>query len=167
VYGFFLIGAPEESWDTLRRTIAFARDLGCECTTTTMTPFPGTPLYWRAIRENLLPKEMVYNNWGSYTATVRSYHLTLRDLQAARLWVRLETIIPYRLAQARKEGMRRVLRTHFDHLPHYVVRQGLRAYVWWRSKMVPVLAGARRGDVRSAVDSTSQTSSSACGHGNA
>ncbi|HZU76416.1 MAG TPA: radical SAM protein, partial [Dehalococcoidia bacterium] len=43
VYTFFLIGAPEESWDTIRRTIAFAKELGSESTLTLMTPFPGTP----------------------------------------------------------------------------------------------------------------------------
>src|SRR5262249_29645181 len=130
-------GAPEESWTTLKRTIAFAKGLACECTTTLMTPFPGTPLYWRALREDLLPKEMVYERWGSYTATVRTYHLNLTDLQRARIWVRLETIIPYRIAQARKHGSKAVVAAHVHHLPHYAIRQALRSYVWWRSTLVP------------------------------
>jgi radical SAM superfamily enzyme YgiQ (UPF0313 family) len=133
VYGFFLIGAPEESWGSLKRTVAFAKRLRCEATMTLMTPFPGTPLYWRALREGLLPKEMVYEKWGSYTATVRSYHLSLAELQRGRLWARLETIIPYRLAQARKQGRKQWLRTGAAHLPHMAVRQVLRTYVWWQS----------------------------------
>jgi radical SAM superfamily enzyme YgiQ (UPF0313 family) len=144
VYGFFLVGAPEETWDSLKRTIAFSRELACESTMTLMTPFPGTPLYWRAIKEGLLPKEMVYERWGSYTATVRTYQLTLRDLQVARLWMRLETIIPYRLAQARKRGRNEVLRTYWWHTPHYVVRQALRTYVWWRSGVLAALKGTHR-----------------------
>jgi radical SAM superfamily enzyme YgiQ (UPF0313 family) len=168
VYGFFLIGAPEESWATLRRTIAFAKDLGCECTTTLMTPFPGTPLYWRAIREGLVPKEMVYERWGSYTATVRTYYLNLTDLQRARLWVRLETIIPYRLKQARKQGFKALADFYSHHIPHYVVLQALRAYVWWRSAAVPALralVGKETPSVRqsSAVNQEAVQTSSSCG----
>jgi anaerobic magnesium-protoporphyrin IX monomethyl ester cyclase len=133
VYGFFLIGAPEESWSSLKRTIAFAKQLRCEATMTLMTPFPGTPLYWRALREGLLPKEMVYEKWGSYTATVRSYHLSLTELQRGRIWARLETIIPYRLAMARKQGRKQWLKTGARLAPHMALCQALRAYVWWRS----------------------------------
>jgi radical SAM superfamily enzyme YgiQ (UPF0313 family) len=162
VYGFFLIGAPEESWDTLRNTIAFAKGLGCECTTTVMTPFPGTPLYWRALRENLLPKEMIYERWGSYTATVRTYHLTLRDLQVARLWVRLETIIPYRLAEARRGVGPSPWRVRLRHAPHYAVRQMLRTYVWWRSTVRPSLMRPLQNSelpITSSVEGASRSSS--------
>jgi radical SAM superfamily enzyme YgiQ (UPF0313 family) len=143
VYTFYLIGAPEESWDTIRRTVAFAKELGTESTLTLMTPFPGTPLYWRAIKEGLLPKEMVYEKWGSYTATVRSYSLTLTDLQRARLWARLELIVPYRLSEARKQGRKAYVATAVRHVPHMAVRQALRTYVSWRADVAPALKRRR------------------------
>lgn len=144
VYTFFLIGSPEESWASIKHTVAFAKELGTESTLTLMTPFPGTPLYWRAIKEGLLPKEMAYEKWNSYTATVRTYHLSLQELTQARLWARLETIIPYRLAHARKQGRRAVLQMHRHHLPHYAVRQALRTYVWWHAAVAPSIKGAFR-----------------------
>jgi radical SAM superfamily enzyme YgiQ (UPF0313 family) len=143
VYTFFLIGAPEESWDSIRRTIAYARTLTSESTLTLMTPFPGTPLYWRAIKEGLLPRKMVYEQWGSYTATVRTYHLNLTELQRARLWARLELIIPYRLAQARKHGRKALVSTAMRHAPHLAMRQALRMYVGWRADVLPALKRKR------------------------
>lgn len=85
VYGTFVIGAPEESWDTVKRTIEYSKTMTCECTFTVMTPFPGTPMYFRAIEEGLLDKEMTYEKWNSYEATVRSRFLTASDLSLARL----------------------------------------------------------------------------------
>jgi anaerobic magnesium-protoporphyrin IX monomethyl ester cyclase len=143
-YTFFLIGSPEESWTSIKRTVAFAKELGTESTLTLMTPFPGTPLYWRAIKEGLLPKEMAYEKWNSYTATVRTYHLNLTELTRARMWARLETIIPYRLSQARRQGRRELLKAYWHHVPHYAVRQALRTYVWWRADAAPSLRGAFR-----------------------
>jgi radical SAM superfamily enzyme YgiQ (UPF0313 family) len=140
VYTFFLIGAPEESWESIRRTIAFARELGTESTLTLMTPFPGTPLYWRALREHLLPRQMLYERWNSYTATMRTYHLSLRDLTVARLWARLEIIIPYRLKEAHRHGMLATMSALCKGVPLVFVCQLLRSYVWWRSSLQPRLS---------------------------
>ncbi len=104
VYGTFVIGAPEETWDSVERTIDYSKTMECECTFTIMTPFPGTPMYYRALEEGLLNREMTYDKWDSYTPTVRSRHLTTSDLALARWWARLELIVPYRLAQAKREG---------------------------------------------------------------
>ncbi|HEY1293090.1 MAG TPA: radical SAM protein, partial [Chloroflexota bacterium] len=103
VYTFFLIGAPEESWHTVRNTIAFARSLETESTMTIMTPFPGTAMYWRALYEGLLVRgrEMRFEDWNSYTATMRTYQMSPREVHVARTWARLETYIPFRWEHAR------------------------------------------------------------------
>jgi anaerobic magnesium-protoporphyrin IX monomethyl ester cyclase len=134
VYGTFCLGMPEESWDTVRRTWEFANQLDVESGFTTLTPYPGTPMYWRALEEGLLPRRMRYSEWNSYTATMPTYHLTRRDLELARLWARLETIIPYRRKRARERGTRVLLSFHLRHLPHHLVRQWCRAVVWYRSR---------------------------------
>jgi radical SAM superfamily enzyme YgiQ (UPF0313 family) len=132
VYGTFVIGAPEESWETVTRTIAYARSLPCECGFTVMTPFPGTPMYYRALEEGLLDREMTYEKWNSYQPTVRSRFLTARDLGLARLWARLELIIPYRLYRARKAGTAELLKTHVRLLPRRLALHCVRAAVAWR-----------------------------------
>jgi anaerobic magnesium-protoporphyrin IX monomethyl ester cyclase len=132
VYGTFVIGAPEESWDTVRRTINYALNVPCESGFTVMTPFPGTPMYYRALAEGLLEQGMTYEKWNSYEATVRSRCLTADDLSLARLWARLELIIPYRVFRARKLGQKAVLKTQVALLPRRAALQVVRARVAWR-----------------------------------
>jgi radical SAM superfamily enzyme YgiQ (UPF0313 family) len=134
IYGTFCLGTPEESWDTVRRTWQFANELDVESGFTTLTPFPGTPMYWRALEEGLLPRRMQYSEWNSYTATMPSYHLSIRDLRVARLWARLETILPYRMRRAGARGPLGRVTFHLRHAPHHLVRQWCRTYVWFRSR---------------------------------
>lgn len=138
IFGSFVVGAPEETWDSVRRTIEYAKQVDAQCAATIMTPFPGTPMFFRAIEEGLLEPRMRFEDWNSYTATMRTYALTCRDLTAARLWFRLETIIPYRLRQARKSGKAaKLLMTQVRLTPHYMARQAVRSYVAWRRLQPP------------------------------
>jgi anaerobic magnesium-protoporphyrin IX monomethyl ester cyclase len=134
VYGTYCLGTPEETWDTVEKTWRFANELEIESGFTVMTPFPGTPIYWRSIREGLLDKRMQFSKWNSYVSTVRTYALTTRDLSMARWWARMETIIPYRYARARAAGRRAVLDFYRRHVVHYVWRQACRAYVAYRRR---------------------------------
>jgi magnesium-protoporphyrin IX monomethyl ester (oxidative) cyclase len=135
VFGTFVIGAPEETWETVAKTIAYSKLISCECTFTVMTPFPGTPLYYRSIEEGLLPKEMTYEKWNSYEATVRSRGLTADDLSLARLWARLELVIPYRLAQARKRGFKSLVRAYASMAPRRLALAAVRAKVAYRRRV--------------------------------
>jgi len=132
IYGTFCLGTPEETWETVEKTWRFANELDVESGFTVMTPFPGTPMYWRALREGLIPRRMRYSDWNSYTATMRTNQMSTRDLEIARLWARLETIIPYRMKRARRQGPAAVIRTALRLTPHYLVRQVLRVVVWHR-----------------------------------
>ena len=134
VYGTFVIGAPEESWETVERTIAYAKTIPCECGFTVMTPFPGTPLYYRYLQEGLLKKEMTYEQWNSYQATGRSRFLTTDELMLARLWARLELIIPYRLRKAKKAGVARLWSAQLRLLPHRLALFYVRARVAYRRR---------------------------------
>jgi magnesium-protoporphyrin IX monomethyl ester (oxidative) cyclase len=133
IYGTYCLGMPEETWATVRKTWMFAKELSVESGFTVLTPFPGTPMYWRALEEGLIPKEMRFSDWNSYTSTMRTNNLSTRDLDIARLWSRLETIIPYRRATAGKDGFwKGWVSFYWKHLPHYAVRQLIRAYVWYQ-----------------------------------
>ncbi len=134
LYGTYCLGMPEETWETVATTWRFANELDIESGFTVLTPFPGTPLYWRAIEEGLLSRAMQFSQWNSYTATVRTYALTTRDLDMARWWARMETIIPYRRKRAAAEGVAALLGFYASHVPHYVWRQACRTYVWARKR---------------------------------
>lgn len=138
VFASFVVGAPEESWETVQRTIDYAKQVDAQCAATIMTPFPGTPMFYRAIEEGLLKPRMRYEEWNSYTATMRSRYLSCRDLSAARLWFRLETIIPFRLREAERwGGPAGVQKERTRLLPHMAVRQVLRGYVWFKRNVMP------------------------------
>ena len=132
IYGTFCLGMPEENWDTVRKTWEFANELDVESGFTVLTPFPGTPMYFRALMEGLIPKRMRYSDWNSYTATTPTYYLTQRDLTIARLWARLETILPYR--RKRTAGGRERAAFYVKHVPHHLARLACRGYVAFRRR---------------------------------
>ena len=134
LYGTYCLGMPEEDWDTVEKTWRLAIALDVESGFTVLTPFPGTPMYWRAIREGLLPPRMQFSAWNSYTATVRTYALTTRDLNMARWWARMESIIPFRRRRAAAAGAAALASFYANHAPHYVWRQVCRIYVWCRRR---------------------------------
>jgi len=149
VYTFFIVGAPEETWHTVRETFTFARTLPSESTMTLMTPFPGTPIYWRALKEGLLVRsqEMTYEDWNSYTATMRTYTMGLRDLALARTWARLETRAPHMRTVAAglvTEGtLEQRARAVAWLAPRAVTLGALRAYAGWKLRQEDKAAPAR------------------------
>ncbi len=153
VFASFIVGAPEESWTSIEKTIKYAAEVDAQSAATIMTPFPGTPIFYRAIEEGLLKPQMRYDEWNSYTATMRSQHLSCDDLKAARLWFRLETIIPFRMRRAKRSGsVAKVISTAASLTPHYVARQGVRTYVWFKknvfvTKAILPTAGAQEASM--------------------
>jgi radical SAM superfamily enzyme YgiQ (UPF0313 family) len=145
VYGTYCLGTPEETWATVEKTWRFANELDIESGFTVMTPFPGTAMYWRALREGLLEKRMQFSSWNSYASTVRTYALTTTDLDMARWWARMETIIPYRKKRARAAGRKALLDFYRHHASHYAWRLVCRAYVAYRGRLAatPIAAPAR------------------------
>jgi radical SAM superfamily enzyme YgiQ (UPF0313 family) len=134
LYGTYCLGMPEETWDTVEKTWRFAVDLDIESGFTVLTPFPGTPMYWRALREGLLAPGMQFAAWNSYSATVRTYAMTTTDLNIARWWARMESILPFRRKRAAASGTLALFRFHVTHLPHYAWRTVCRWYVWARRR---------------------------------
>jgi len=136
VYGTYCLGTPEETWDTVEKTWRFAVELDIESGFTVLTPFPGTAMYYRTLREGLLEKRMQFSNWNSFRATVRTYALSTTDLDVARLWARLESILPYR-RQRLDDGPLSLAAFYARHLPHYACRTACRAYVALRRRTSP------------------------------
>src|SRR5258708_14610569 len=100
----------------------------------TMVCVRGRAIYWGALRENLLVRghEMAYEDWNSYTATMRTYKLNLSDLKRARLWARLETYIPYTWSHVKNEPAQQKARGMLHLAPRVAVLGALRVYAAWK-----------------------------------
>ena len=79
-YGSFILGFPGETKAELEATINFAKKIGIDFAEfSTITAFPGTPLYEAAKKENALLSE----DWSQYTAgkpNVANPEITSREL---------------------------------------------------------------------------------------
>ncbi len=82
----FIIGHPEDTRETVRQTIAFARNLrekgDVETVFAIATPFPGTEL-WNRSEE--LGIEILTKNWDQYeggNAVINTRHLSASDLRS-------------------------------------------------------------------------------------
>ncbi len=61
---FFLVGLPGETEETMRRTIDFARELGCDLNKVGIaTPIPGTPMFEEYERKGLIETR----DWARYS----------------------------------------------------------------------------------------------------
>jgi len=66
VLGSFIIGFPGETVEMIEKTIRFAKRLNLDWAQfSILTPYPGTPLFEYAVKNNLL----LTRDWSKYTAT--------------------------------------------------------------------------------------------------
>lgn len=66
IIGNFIIGVPGETKENINQTISFARKLDIDFPSfTILMPFPGTPIYDYAVRNNLL----LTKNWSKYAGS--------------------------------------------------------------------------------------------------
>ncbi len=78
--GSFILGFPWQTIDDMKLTIEFAKKLNVDYAQFTVaTPYPGTPLYHQAVKDNLIE---VWD-WDYYTTihpVMRGYHFTRSQL---------------------------------------------------------------------------------------
>ncbi|MDI6783801.1 MAG: radical SAM protein, partial [bacterium] len=84
-FAYFIIGLPGETWETIRETISFAKNLNPDYVNFHIaTPFPGTELYQIA-KEN---QWLITDDWSEFeeqgSAVLRTEHLTAPDLVKAQ-----------------------------------------------------------------------------------
>jgi len=88
IWGSFIVGGLDDTKETVRQTVRYAKDLGIDIAEFSMlTPFPGTALYEQAKKENLIATY----DWSKYDgahAVMNTHHMTQRDIV-------LETIKAY------------------------------------------------------------------------
>lgn len=86
VNGSFVLGFDHDRPDVFEKTIDWIERNRLECATFhILTPYPGTPLYWRMLAEG----RILHTDWSRYdTAHVvfRPRHLTPEELMAGYAW---------------------------------------------------------------------------------
>ncbi|GFO68517.1 B12-binding domain-containing radical SAM protein [Geomonas limicola] len=101
VKAFFVIGSPEETRETLEETYTMIRDIDVDkIHLMNMVPFPSTPIFQQAVRDNLLVDGLDVDNFyrsselyvANYsTFFIKPYALTLEELREFR--TRCEALI--------------------------------------------------------------------------
>lgn len=100
IYGFFMIGLPWETHETIRRTLDFAKELDCDFSEIHLaTPYEGTSLHDIVRETGLLTDEVIGHNYFS-------------DPVIGSMFLSREELLQYR-----KEGLRKL---YFS--PAYVAR---------------------------------------------
>lgn len=102
VHVTFTVGLSGESWDSVKRTVAFARSIWPDSVAFTITtPFPGTAYYDEVVREG----NLVTRDWSRFNAISESV-------------IRTKTMSPEEIVKAEKYLMRKVY-----YSPRYVFRR--------------------------------------------
>jgi radical SAM superfamily enzyme YgiQ (UPF0313 family) len=91
-WGYFIIGLPGETVETIQQTIALAKSFPVDIALFHIaTPYPGTPFYYEAVANGWITMNQ-WEDYDMYSHTVLSYeHLSSKDLEywakrAAREW---------------------------------------------------------------------------------
>jgi len=84
VWGYFIIGLPGETPDTIRQTSRFARSLPLDMVNFSVaTPYPGTPFYSQAVENNWL-KSVEWENFDqNYSAIISYPQLSSEEITSA------------------------------------------------------------------------------------
>ncbi|MCC6021316.1 MAG: B12-binding domain-containing radical SAM protein [Thermoproteaceae archaeon] len=86
VVGSFILGFPWETPSDMRQTVKFAIKLDpTYAQFTVATPYPGTPLYYRALREGLI-EDWNWEHWTTARAVMRGYGFTREQAQRMLKW---------------------------------------------------------------------------------
>jgi len=83
--GYFMIGSPTETKETIMQTINFALNLDCDFAHFTITtPFPGTELYRDALKQGIIKedvwKEFALNPLADFTPPIWNENFTTEEL---------------------------------------------------------------------------------------
>lgn len=83
--GFFILGVPGETKQTMRETIEFAKSLDLdEAFFSIYSPFPGTKLYDLSISKGYIPSDMDYAKFKMKYCTVNTEYLSPGEVESYR-----------------------------------------------------------------------------------
>jgi len=79
--GSFIIGTPEESMETFKETLGFAKSLGAWVQFVLCSPFPGTPMFEEAKSKGLITARSWADFDGCGGPIMRTMHLSEEELR--------------------------------------------------------------------------------------
>lgn len=90
-WGFFMIGLPGETKETIKKTIDFAIELDPDFAKfLILKPFPGSEVF-KSLNETDCIKNYNYDNYGVYTAPVHEFiNLSAKDMLRWQQWAYLK-----------------------------------------------------------------------------
>lgn len=89
VTGFFIVGALEENWRSVRSTVETAKRLPCEYSVSLMTPYPGTETREAFVTAGF-HRESNFRAYNGYTGMIRTHGLDYEEVDLAHAWASAE-----------------------------------------------------------------------------
>jgi anaerobic magnesium-protoporphyrin IX monomethyl ester cyclase len=122
-WGYFIIGLPGETVDTIGQTIALAKSIPVDIALFHIaTPYPGTPFYYEAVANGWI-KMNQWEDYDMYSHTVLNYpHLSSQQLEywakrAAREWsLRPGPMMTFLKGAANPDTLSSLLRIGLNHV---------------------------------------------------
>jgi radical SAM superfamily enzyme YgiQ (UPF0313 family) len=88
VNGCFILGLDSDTPETFFQVREFVERSGLlEVQVTVLTPFPGTPLYWRLKREGRLLRDAYWDRCTLFDVNYRPKRMTVAELEAGLGWL--------------------------------------------------------------------------------
>jgi radical SAM superfamily enzyme YgiQ (UPF0313 family) len=110
---FFVIGFPEETWQDIAATIAYARQLkqlGANGPWISLaSPYPGTRFFSDCAARNLISKDFDYRRCRTEDYQIINPHYSAAELKAYRAWAMIELTRPHNLTSAVRNGLELLL----------------------------------------------------------
>jgi len=122
-WGYFIVGLPGETVDTIQQTIALAKELPVDIALFHIaTPYPGTPFYYEAVANGWIQMNQ-WEDYDMYSHTVLNYpHLSSKQLEywakrAAREWsLRPGPMMTFLKGAAKPDTLGQLVRIGVNHL---------------------------------------------------
>lgn len=85
VTGYFILGLPTDTKETIQQTVDFAKKLNCDYTQFSLaTPFPGTPLYDYAKEKGFIRDGIIWDDFSPIGQSImRTEELDFEELEYA------------------------------------------------------------------------------------
>lgn len=110
VIGFFIVGSINETWQSVRNTVATAKALPIRYSVSLMTPYLGTEMREEFLSRGFFREETSFKQYNGYSGLVRTVGLNFDEVVLAHAWAEaeLELVTRERLA-AKASGLDRLM----------------------------------------------------------
>lgn len=102
VTGFFIVGSLNETWQSVRNTVATARILPIDYSVSLMTPYFGTVMRDEFIEKGFYKDNATFKQYNGYTGIIRTEGLSFEEVTLAHAWASAELELVTRERQLAK-----------------------------------------------------------------